>query len=176
MRSIITAIRSRLLVASLLLGGAGLGCDGAPSTRRETLNNWLTCVECTEGELDSVVALASRDPSIVEALRNDLLQGPSTEARARLTAQLEATYRRTQDYVARDSTADSLPFTESAFVERYLGHTVAIYQGRAARALGVIGGRQAREALDRALQLPPNTFPPSVLAQIQFARDSLLQP
>lgn len=143
---------------------------------RPTVNAWLTCVECSDGELDSLRALAARAPATVDTLRTDLLQGPSAAQRGRLTQQLTTTYQRLAALGAGVPAVVPLPFSQGEFVALYLDKMVAIYRGRAAHALGAIGGVRARAVLDSALQLPTSTFPPDLLARIQFARDSLLGP
>ena len=165
-----------LVAGAALVGSlAVVGCR-EPPVDRAVVDAWLTCVECGDGELDSLEAMAVRAPGTVDTLRADLLQGPSALRRARLTQQLETTYQEMAASAVHLPGADSLPLSQSEFVRRYLGNAVATYQGRAAYALGAIGGVPARAALTVALQSPPGTFPPSVLAQIQFARDSLLGP
>lgn len=158
-----------------------LACLAAPACDRATpdravLNAWLTCVECSDGELAAVETLAANVPSTVDTLRAALLQGPSAAQRGRLSQQLQATYQRLADHVAGSPLPDSLPVSQPVYVGRYLGNMVAIYQGRAALALGAIGGTRARQALTDALALPAGSFPPSVRARIQFAYDSLLGP
>lgn len=148
-------------------------CERA-GTNRTVLDNWLTCVECIDGELDSVVVLAAQRPATIDSLRDDLLNGPSVPRRARLTQQLTATHQRMTIHVAGSPAANFVSTTQTEFVDRYLGKMVALYQTRAARALAEIGGARAGAALDSALSLPANTFDSAVLARIQFVRDSLL--
>lgn len=164
-----------MLVVVLLGWVAGAACQREP-VDRAVLNAWLTCVECTDGELDSVQALARRAPATVDTLQKDLLQGPSPFQRDQLTVQMQTSYQRLATYNANDPTSDSLGFSQAEFVARYLGNVVMIYQGRAAYGLGAIGGIRARQALDSALQFSPDSFPPNVWAQIHFARDSLIGP
>lgn len=152
-----------------------LGCT-PPGTDRDVLNAWLTCVECVDGELDSVVALAQRMPRTVDTLRRDLLSGFSPPARDRVTRQLAAAYLRMARYVASHPGADSLPFTQIEYVDLYRGKMELIYRGRSARALAKIGGPRARDALDGALGLPATGLPPDLRAQIAYARDSILAP
>ncbi len=139
---------------------------------RSTVDSWLTCVECSDGEMDSLRSLASRLPSVIDTLRLDLFNGPSPARRALLTRQLVVAYAR-MDSLARRETAPRLALPQAEFVRRYLGNMLEIYQGRAALGLGAIGGGAARSVLDRALSAPPGTFSPGVLRQIRFARDSI---
>jgi hypothetical protein len=163
-------------------GGAGLltclmaaGCQQPPPDRAQ-LDAWLTCVECVDGELDSLKAQATLHVGTVDTLREDLLHGPSAARRGKLAQQLTATYQLLVAYVASDPNADSLGFSQAQYVDNDLDNMVTIYRGRAARGLGAIGGARARAALDSALQLPQASFPPSVWAQIHYARDSLIGP
>lgn len=160
-------------------GAALIGCLGItgcqPGTDRAIVDAWLTCVECYDGELDSLKALATRQPVTVDTLLTDLVQGPSAARRGMLTQQLQTTYQRLEARALSTGT-DTLTLTQSEFVDLYLGNMVEIYQGQAATGLGEIGGVPGRKALDSALTLPQSSFPPSVLARIKFARDSIIGP
>lgn len=158
-----------------------LGLLMAPGCREPTPTgavptDWLTCVECTEGELDSLKALAGRQPETVEVLRDALILGPSPATRQRLTSHLEEAYRQVAGnaMVAPPGAPPGLP--ETAFVTTYLGNMVSIYRGRAARALAEIGGSAGRDALEAALDLPLDSLGPAVRAQVRYARDSILGP
>jgi hypothetical protein len=166
---------ARLGGASLLTCLVAAGCQNS-NPDRAVLDAWLTCIECTDGELDSLKAQATFHASTIDTLREDLLHGPSATRRARLAQQLTATYQLLAAYVASHPNLDSLAFTQAQFVDLDLENMVTIYQGRAARGLGEIGGTHARAALDSALQLPQASFPPSVWAEIHYARDSLIGP
>jgi len=168
--------RGVLLAASLAGGLASSACQRSPTTNRPALDAWLTCTECSDGELDSVRAVAARLPGTIDTLREDLLHGPSAARRARLVQQLQTTYQALVTHNANNPTGAPLPFTQVEFVNRYLDGMVAIYQGRAAYALGAIGTMPARQALDSALQFPADSFSPGVLTRIRYARDTLLGP
>ena len=153
--------RSGATILFLFLAAAS--CRAATSDRA-ILDDWFACVECTNGELDSLRNLAAQVPGTVDTLGEALLQGPSTLQRSQLAQQLQASYQLMAHYVADDPSADSLGFSQSEFVDKYLAKMVTIYQERAARGLGEIGGHRARAVLDSALQLPPSSFPPAVWA------------
>lgn len=142
------------------------------SPARLIIDRWLTCVECSDGELDSLRRLAIRLPTVVDTLHQDLFNGPSPARRANLTRQLDATYARL-DSLARREKAERLTRSQTEFVQHYLRNMLDIYQGQAARGLGGIGGRRAAAVLDSALSLPRGTFTPVVLRQIRIARDSI---
>lgn len=159
-----------------LIGSLVLGACHPSGTDRDVLDAWHTCVECTDGELDSVKALAARMPETVDSLRIDLLRGLSRPARDRVTRSLFVTYRRMETWVAQQPSADTLPFTQAEFIRRYRDNLEGILRGRAAIALGEIGGRRARRALDEALRLPTDRLTDDLLARIRYARDTLLGP
>lgn len=165
-------IRDGVLPVALLIVTVASAAGQRPLIR-PTVDHWLTCVECTGYELDSLKVLAIRLPATIDTLRADLLSGPSSYRRDRLIRQLEVTWQRMADRVARDTSRGAPAFSQSGFVRYYLGNMIEIYQGRAALALGAIGGPPAQAILDSALTLPAGTFPPGVLSRIRFARDSI---
>lgn len=140
------------------------------------LEAWLTCVECIDGELDSVRALAAREPATIDALRDALILGPTAHDRATIAVYLGAEYDQLTTRIDSAAPGSALPYARDAFVEHYAGNMVVTYRSRAARALGVIGGQKARVALDLALRLPADSLPPSVEWQVRHARDSVLLP
>jgi hypothetical protein len=143
---------------------------------RAVLDAWLTCVECTEGELASVQALAQNVPPTVDTLRSDLLHGVTGARLDRLRLQLEATYQLLAADRGGGGPRDSLPMSETRFVRQYLDMAVAVYRRRAAIALGAIGGPRARQSLDDALGLPPDNLDGTLREQVLFARRSLVTP
>lgn len=160
-----------LVGASLLV--KPLAAQSPARVLRPILDSWLTCIECEDGELDRVIRLSAGLPGIIDTLRTDLFQGPSGVRRNNLIAQLDSNYRRLVDLHNRDSLIPPPSLPRDQFIHYYLGDLVDIYQGRAALALGAIGGRRARAILDSAISLPPNTFSPHVLRRIRFGRDSI---
>jgi hypothetical protein len=136
--------RHVLVIGVVILGVAAGGCapriPGARSVE-ERVRSWLECEECTDGELRHVVSLGDEAvPTLAAALGH----GPPEESQARLRKHRLATYAQLKDY-------GSVPMTEEEYVRKYAENTVALYQVRAAVALGAIGGSEARRALEGAL-------------------------
>jgi hypothetical protein len=150
---------------------------------RRTVSHLLQCEECSDGELDAVKKLADRKPAVIDTLREQLLRGPSPEARSRLRRQFLQTYR--EDSLFQSSSPDDLAELHSPavvessdqFVNHYLGNYVALYRVRAATALARIGGSKARAALDSAmtghLPIPGDTLRRDVLIAIRVARSRI---
>jgi hypothetical protein len=138
----------RLAVGSALLGGAAIlaACprSAALSDAQEAdVDAWLTCDECLDAELAGVVALgtdARTEVATVDRLGAALI-GPDSGQRDNLRLQFAASYR-----------AVPAPRTpEIAYVESFLANYVAVYQKRAATALGAIDTNRARDELREAL-------------------------
>jgi hypothetical protein len=127
---------------------------------------WLTCIECTDGELDTLKALVGRRPAIMDTLVAALLSGPSPARRAQIRRELLAAYPRRRP----------LPVDSNEYARVYADNAVAIYRTRAAKALAEIGGPTVRHALDSVLAFPADSLPPNVRATVQFVRDSVLAP
>jgi len=124
---------------------AGLGHELA-SRARTILVEWLECEECTDRELERVVALGQ---AIVPSLAAVLEKGPAP-AKAELTRRsLRASYRRLADYAERHPDF-KLPMGEEEYVLTYLDNFRAVYRIRAAKALAAIGTEAAWEALRTA--------------------------
>ena len=131
---------------------------------------WLECEECG-GQLDSVVAIG--DPA-VPALAGYLLNGPPPHRVDSLLVHLGASHAVVAGYHRALDTAGVGTISDSArYVRRYLHNYMATYQSRSAKALGLIGGPDARAALDSALHLPVRS---DVRYQIQYALDTLWTP
>jgi hypothetical protein len=149
------------VVAAVLLAlGCEAGADpqrGADAQRR--IQDWLLCEECTDGELEGVVALgAGAVPSLVATLRGGL----SPASRASFQQQLVETWDGGPGSDAR--------LSRDQFVEHHVGNRDALLRVRAARALGRIGTPEARAALREALVVRHR---PSVEESI---RDALEEP
>lgn len=78
-----------------------------------------------------------------------LHQGPSQANLEILRRQLTASYRELKEY-ERTHPEVKVPGSEEKFVKTYMDNSVALYQVRAALALGAIGGPNARRALEEA--------------------------
>jgi hypothetical protein len=109
---------------------------------RSTVIAWLECEECTEGELEAVV---KQGQVAVPTLAASLRDGPSPARREQLRRHLEESHGRVKD---RTRT------TAAVYVQRYTENFEALYRVRAARALGLIGGPAARQALEDAQRQP----------------------
>ena len=115
--------RSVSLVTLVLVAGCSLVTrfSRLTSEERDTIDYWLFCEECTDGELDSVLSLASRKPSATtDTLVNDLLQGPSATRRDNLRMQLAKSYSRLADYTGQRG-GPSVPLDQAAYVTLFLG-------------------------------------------------------
>ena len=150
----------------------------ARKTNRPLLLHWLQCYECTDGELDSVVALGkarSSGAATIDTLRRDLYAGPSAERRANVRRQLDATYIEDSTETALDG--EPMAVTRAAYVGPLLDNFVSVWRIRAAKALSRIGGPAARAALDFTLTAPPptrsDTLRRDTRRALQLARDSV---
>lgn len=123
---------------------------------RHTIVRWLTCEECTDGELDAVI---EKGIVVTPTLAAVLREGPSPAQREAARRALVRSYRELQEYNATVREYDpgrqdvSISMSEEAYVRMYLENYIALFRSRAAHALGVIGGPDAREALTQALNL-----------------------
>ena len=167
---------SRTALPALLLLTLAAGCQALTPTERQIIDTWLGCIECDEGELDSVVALASRKrPETVAALQDDLLAGPSPARRQNMADQIDSSYR-----VLVAVRAPNPPPPEAQFVRRYLDNILGAYRVRSAVALATIGGSDVLPALDSAaantLRTPGDSLIPSDSAAVRFARAVTWQP
>src|SRR5688572_27847111 len=114
------------------------GCDPLTPAERRSVQRWLLCEECVEGERDSVVRIGDR---AVKKL-GKALKGPPDEGVENIRLQVEANYRRIR------SPASS----QQEYVSHYLDNYRALYQSRSAVALGLIATPRARELLLEAIR------------------------
>jgi hypothetical protein len=126
-----TVVWPLVMAAALMLTGCGL-------TEREwrTLDSWLMCDECINGERAAAKAIGHK---AVPALSSALV-GPPARRRA----------------LVRGQFVDSYPgaitgLTPDVYADQLLANYVATYQKRAAIALGDLGGNDAKAALNEAL-------------------------
>ena len=153
-----------------------------PPQPHDLVVDWLTCIDCPDGQLDSVLALAMRNfVPTVQVLAGHLLEGPGD---ARLSAFDEAS-RRVQranvEYALRRGEPPPLPI--AAFVARYHVRFERSWRTRAAMALGAIrvlphlatldaaNGFLATSALDSATRL--GTLDSLVRKKAAYALDSV---
>jgi len=171
--------RRQARVAGLVLLLAPLA--GCLSWREGRLvDAWLHCIECVDGEADSLRALGQRKQwALSRRLREDLLAGPSPERRYHIQQQFRRTWHSVQDYASRhpDDHLSALQVDEADYVRTYLDNYLATYRVRAATALARVAGHDAVAALDAALQGELTTQGDSLRADVrtalQFARDSI---
>jgi hypothetical protein len=159
--------------AGLLAVAAAAAC-GLTSEERATVDSWLLCQECSDGELDSVVALAARKSQVTrDTLIEDLLRGPSPQRLANLRAQLAATFSEVKDYA---STHGGTQPDSAQFVQPYFDNIVASYKIRAAVAVATVGASDPRVAAALDSGTYDTTFREDVRDAVTFARDSIFRP
>lgn len=137
-------------VALVLMGA--VGCGGPSPRERALVEHWLLCDECTAGERDSVVRLRDRAVSPL----GDALEGPSRAQLRNVRRQVEASYARL--VTAAAAAGDSPSVARTIYVDHYVGNFTAVYESRAAIALGLIGTPQALDELRQALERPPGYY------------------
>ena len=184
-------------VAAAALTGALLGCEQKPSPSPDSTSAvapgptprakvrpqagralqlaWLSCLECSGGELKAVVNLghSADSAATIDSLGLDLRNGPSSTRRANVQHQFNAAY--TQDSIDALDEGTTLPLTRTQYVKPLLNNFINTYRVRAARALSEIGGPGAKATLDSAMNapLPPgDTLSSAALTRIRIARDS----
>jgi hypothetical protein len=140
------------------------------------INQWLGCIECSNGELQAVLALARQKPKpTTDTLGTALLRGPSTQERDSLRVQFAAIYQQ----VAAHSVLQPLAVTQVEYVSHYLDNIVAIYRIRAAQALAQIPGSDAKQYLlhsqGDSVSTPGDILRPDVVRAI-FIADSAFNP
>ena len=123
-------------------------CGGVSERDRELLDIWLTCEECSAGELDSIMRIGDR---IVPRHSTALMDGPSDDAQQNYELQLREIYGERAARAQRNPDIQ-IRITESEFVERFLGNFVALYRVRAGHALAQIGVPDAAAALADAAE------------------------
>lgn len=171
----------RAVVPPLLLLAAACGEWASNRTltpeERRTVDAWLVCEDCMDGELDSVLALAARKRRVtLDALTRDLLAGPAPERRNHIERQLAGTYLRIRTYASDHHGAP--PALDSArFVSLFRDNTVDLYRKRAALALARVDGVAALPVLDSVRDghyLPPgDSIRPDVAAAVSRLIDQL---
>jgi len=168
-------IMSRLWRATVLL--ALLSCKGdlidggLTPAEQVTVDRYLACIDCVV-DLDSVRALGGRkSDATVDSLNKGLLYGPSTPLRTAADSVLKIGY--TRDSLWRfQKGLPPLP-QRVIYIDAALQRYINGYRARGATGMGYIGTTRARVHLDSALNLP---LPPSVMAAVKYARDSLPPP
>jgi hypothetical protein len=163
-------MESNLIVAMLMLivGTGNIACRQADAPRLEdrTIEAWLTCEECKDGEL---AALVKRGQGAIAPLAAALRTGPSQARLDTTRRQLAKTHQSMLEYAKTHPDAP-VPMSESAFVDRHVENFIVQYQTRAATGLGAIGGPAARQELSQAQALP---LRPPVMAAVKEALQRL---
>lgn len=163
---------------ALMLAAAGLLACGAETSPpralmarpeaavNERVLSWLTCIDCTDGELESVLAAgdAGVDPLAVAAA-SGLPASVRAQARARA---LDVRLR-----TLGDSLTPGLPpmAQAEAEAEAQVERMVQVARGRAYLALGRLASVRALDVLERAAQ-DSATLSPFLRAVVRRARDS----
>ena len=151
-------IRKILLLAIAVIQITLLGCEPKEVTPeitperakiiRRTIVAWLECEECEGGELEAVVKLGK---SALPALISTLEGGASPAKIEVFKVGLTNNYRNLQEY-AKTHPEAMITMNEEQYVKTYVGNYIAKYKTRSAIALGLIGGKEAREALTLTLE------------------------
>ena len=113
---------------------------------RSVVVSYLECDECESGEEQALKKLGGKALPTLKAI---LEGGPSPARLAEYEAGLKRTYRQLRDY-AGTHPESQMAMNEDEYVATYLSNYRAQYAIRAASGLAVIGGDDARAALERA--------------------------
>lgn len=145
-------------------------CGSQTNQASEKVAIWLHCEECTDGEIDSVMALGA---SAIAHLETALLAGPPDSLRAYLRTRSEAAFQMLRQYASSHG-VQSMPVTEGAYTGHFVDNYVALYQIRAAYALGRLGGVDAQLALNMATDsAAAGVYRSDVASAIDEARQNL---
>jgi hypothetical protein len=135
-----------------------------------TLDNWLTCDDCSSGERAAVEAMGWKAISRLEVAL--IRPAPAREA------VMKTKFAQSYDQARINSRVPTL--SAQAYVDYRVANYVATYQKRAAESLADIGslgflhGWRARRALDQAIaDHTGRGYRDDVLGVIQFARATL---
>jgi hypothetical protein len=135
-------------------------CGGPSEGQRRTVDAWLNCDECINGERDSVIAMGDAAVGLLESA----LEGPSAERRNIMEAKFDRSYPINLGPAA---------VTKSQYVSRLLENYVASHQKRAALALSGIPGNRSLSALDAAIAASlTRSYREDVLRTIRLARQT----
>lgn len=137
---------------------------------------WLECIECSEGELDSVIAIAHRTSAVLDTLDLRATRGPPEIRRLETEQQLANGFDRDTAWARlRTTNLDSLGWSnKSAHVAEFLDRYVTLVRHRAAIGLGCIGSDSSLALL--ANQSVGDSLPPEVHDWLLTARDSFADP
>ena len=174
--------RVRRLTGAAAMLLTGLACGGdersertvASSSIGPALENWLTCIECDAGQLDSVLALVARDARALDSLNAILLAG--TGVSAAVDSQLRTAYAELSAEPAEGAFSESLP-SEQEYVEHFRENFVRLRMLRAAIAVARSGSPVAARVLDSAaaglVRHGGDTIPVAVRRRLGQVRERL---
>ena len=149
-RRVLARLMSGAFIALLLAGcrrSNRVDPTSTLSAARPVVEEWLTCIECDAGQLDSVVAAAGRDPKLVDTLGQALLGAhPGIDA---IDSQLRAAHADLVTEPTDGAFLEPLP-SEEEFVLHYRARMLAVRRVRAAIAVARVGGPSAGGLLDSA--------------------------
>jgi hypothetical protein len=145
----VNTLRRRVVILAGVLLAACLPAS-VTSENEATIERYLTCEECVNGELARVTALGiAAVPALTVALA-----GPSAQSISNITKSSVEAFSRARAQSQRYSQADRAlrPMSDSAtYVSRNVENFRASYQARAAHALAVIDPTGSRVAFRRKL-------------------------
>ena len=165
---------ARWLLRALALAAASAAatcsqCRLAP-TEDAVVDRWLECEECSDGELQAVLALGSHKRwATVSRLATDLLHGPDAPRAAHFEHRLFQAHASDSLYAAVHMVLRPVP-SWIAYRQEFADNFEATDRIRAAIAVAKVGGWYARWQLRRAAALPLRA---DVHGYVVFARDSL---
>lgn len=156
------------VVAAMLLIGQSCGGTSVnrrgPTLRQEAqLERWLTCIECSDGERDSLLASAEFSPDVVERLVTTLIGPPDSVAMSNIEQNLAASWALLGDTAVH--AAD--------FADYYRANYVALRRKRAAILLGDLGDSRAIAALDSVLADTSSSYRSDVVQVVREVRTAL---
>lgn len=115
---------------------------------RHALIAYMECEECENGELEALKKFGEKAVPSLTATLND---GPSPAKTETYRKQLEQAYTDLSNYNAQNK-ENKIEMSQEQYISTYMENYVALYKMKAARALGAIGGANAKNALEAALQ------------------------
>ena len=121
----------------------------SPQKKTEIIQSvvaWLECEECDDHELER---LKKTGQYAVPTLAAALDGGPSQASLELMRLRMEERYDRLIEY-GQSHPKMQLKSSKEAFVAHYMDNYVALYRIRAVQGLSAIGGKQAREAIEKA--------------------------
>lgn len=137
------------LILALSCSVAAWGC-GLSFAEKRTMDAWLNCTDCRDGELGRVERIAAEKPGATTKYLSASLQGPPSDRVANVTQQFAESW-------ARIAAVSPPPLAEPDYIRLHVENYKAGQQLRSARALARIGTSDSREALHDALAADSTT-------------------